>query len=121
MENVFWHFLCNARKDGIAKARKNLLVLKGPDTRIPLMKTYEMLQGKAKPEDVIKTAEDAKLTGAAKNEAMFYGHLYVALYYEAEGNAAKCKEHLMAAVEKYKIGHYMWDVANVHLARIKKK
>jgi lipoprotein NlpI len=121
VENVFWHFLCNARKDGIDKARKNLLTLKGPDSRIPLMKTNEMLQGKAKPEDVIKTAEDAKLTAEDKNEAMFYGNLYVALYYEAEGNAEKCKEHLTNAVEKYKISHYMWDVANVHLARIKKK
>ena len=43
------------------------------------------------------------------------------LYYEAAGDADKCKEHLTAAVEKHKIGHYMWDVANVHLARMKKK
>jgi lipoprotein NlpI len=121
VENVFWHFLCNARKEGIEKARKNLLTLKGPDGRIPMMKTNEMLQGKVKPEDVIKTSEAAKLEGDDKTEAMFYGHLYVGLYYEADGNLDKCKEHMTAAVEKYKIAHYMWDVANVHLARMKKK
>jgi lipoprotein NlpI len=121
VENVFWHFLCNARKDGLEKARKGLLTLKGPDRRVPMMRIHDMLQGKAKPADVIETAEKARLEGEDANEARFYGHLYVALYHEAEGQSDKCKEHLAAAVEKYKIGHYMWDVANVHLARLKKK
>jgi lipoprotein NlpI len=80
-----------------------------------------MLQGKAKPEEVVKEAAEARLDGADKTEALFYANLYVALYFEAEGKEEKCKEHLTAAVEKYKIGHYMWDVANVHLARLKKK
>ena len=61
VENVFWHFLCNARKDGIETARKNLLTLKGDDARIPMMRTNDMLHGKAKPADVIKEAEEAKL------------------------------------------------------------
>jgi lipoprotein NlpI len=121
VENVFWHFLCNARKDGMEKARKDLLKLSGPDGRIPMMRIYDMLQGKAKPADVIETAEKANLKGEDATEARFYGHLYVALYFEADGQADKCKEHLTAAVEKYKIGHYMWDVANVHLARMNKK
>lgn len=121
VENAFWHFLCNARKDGIEKARKQLLALDGPDRRIPMMKTYDMLAGKAKPADVIETAEKADLKGDDATEAKFYANLYVALYYEADGQSEKCKEHLAAAVEKYKIGHYMWDVANVHLARMKKK
>lgn len=121
VENAFWHFLCNARKDGLEKARKELLALDGPDRRVPLMRVYDMLQGKAKPNEVMKEAEQAKLDGEAKTEAMFYAHLYVALYFEALGQAAECKDHMTAAVEKYKIGHYMWDVANVHLARMKKR
>ena len=121
VENVFWHFLCNARKDGIDKARNSLLPLKGPDSRVTMMRTNDMLHGKATPEEVVKTAEEAKLAGDPKNEAMFYAHLYVGLYYEAAGDAAKTREHLTAAVEKHKIGHYMWDVANVHLGRMKKK
>jgi len=121
VENAFFHFLCNARKDGVKKAREGLLKLDGPDRRIPMMKIYEMLEGKAKPDEVIEVADKAKLDAEDKNEALFYGHLYVGLYYEADGNAEKCKEHMTAAVEKYKIGHYMWDVANVHLGRMKKK
>lgn len=121
VENVFWHFLCIARKDGIEKARKQLLTLKGDDKRVPFMKINDMLHGKAKPADVIETAEKTDLNGEDATEARFYAHLYVALYFDADGQSEKSKEHMTAAVEKYKIGHYMWDVANVHLARMKKK
>ena len=119
VENAFWHYLCNARVDGVEKARKALLVI-GNDGRIPMMKIYDLIAGKAKPEDVIETAEKAKLGADQKNEAIFYAHLYVGLNYEAEGNAKKCLEHLTTAVEKHKIGHYMWDVGNVHLKLLKK-
>ncbi|HEX3146531.1 MAG TPA: tetratricopeptide repeat protein [Gemmataceae bacterium] len=121
VENVFWHFLCNARQDGLEKAKKGLIALTGPDGRVPMMQVNELLHGKLKPDDVIKAATDAKLDADAKNEALFYANLYVGLYYEAAGDEAKTREHLTAAVEKYKIGHYMWDVAAVHLARMKKK
>ena len=119
-ENAFFHYICNARKEGYEKARKNILKI-GTDTRVPMMKIYEMIQGKAKPDEVIETAEKAKLDKEDKNEALFYAHLYVGLNYEAEGNAKKCEEHLKIAVEKHKIGHYMWDVGNVHLQLMKLK
>jgi lipoprotein NlpI len=45
----------------------------------------------------------------------------VALYYESEGDAKKALEHLSTAVEKYKIGDYMWDVADAHLKLLKMK
>jgi lipoprotein NlpI len=120
VENAFFHYICNARAEGVEKARKNILVI-GPDSRIPMMKIYDLIQGKAKADDVIETAEKAKLGAEEKNEALFYGHLYVGLNFEAEGNAKKCLEHLTAAVEKHKISHYMWDVGNVHLKLLKKK
>lgn len=119
-ENAFFHYICNARKEGYEKARKNILKI-GTDTRVPMMKIYDMIQGKAKPDEVIETAEKAKLDKEDKNEALFYAHLYVGLNYEAEGNAKKCEEHLKTAVEKHKIGHYMWDVGNVHLQLMKLK
>jgi lipoprotein NlpI len=84
-----------------------------------MMKIHELIQGKAKPAEVIETAEKAK--GEDKTEALFYAHLYVGLNYEAEGDAAKALEHLKKAAEQYKIGHYMWDVANVHVLLAKKK
>ena len=122
VENVFWHFLCNARKDGVEKARKDLLTLTGADKRVPMMRIYDLLrgQGEAGRGDRDGGEGEARRT-SDKTEALFYAHLYVGLYYEALGDADKCKEHLTPAVEKHKIGHYMWDVANVHLARMKKK
>jgi lipoprotein NlpI len=119
VENAFFHYLCNARSDGFEKARKNILKV-GNDNRVTMMKTYELIQGKAKPEDVLATVDKAKIDGEEKNEALFYAHLYVGLNYEAEGNEKKCREHLTTAVEKHKISHYMWDVANVHLKLAKK-
>jgi lipoprotein NlpI len=86
-----------------------------------MMQVNDLLHGKLKPEYVIKAAETAELKDGQRTEAMFYAHLYVGLYYEAAGDEAKTREHIAAAVEKYPIGHYMWDVANVHLARMKKK
>jgi lipoprotein NlpI len=121
VENAFWHYLCNARKDGVEKARKQLLALDADDRRVPMMRVYDVIRGKAKPQEVIETAESAKLEGGKKTEALFYANLYVALNYEAEGDAAKAQEHMARAVEKYPIGHYMWDVANVHLKLMKKK
>jgi lipoprotein NlpI len=120
VENAFWHYLCAARVDGVEKARKGLLVV-GPDNRVPMMKVYDLIQGKAKAADVINTAEKAILRPDDRNEALFYANLYVGLNYEAEGNAEKCLEHLTTAVDKHKIGHYMWDVGNVHLKMLKKK
>jgi lipoprotein NlpI len=105
----------------VKKAREGLLALDAPDRRVPMMRINDMLREKAKPEEVIRAAAEAKLDDASKTEALFYGHLYVALYYEALGDAAKCREHLTGAVGKYQIRHYMWDVANVHLQRMKKK
>jgi lipoprotein NlpI len=119
VENAFWHYLCNARQEGVEKARQNILKV-GRDRRVPMMKVYDLIQGKAKAEDVVKTAEDAKLNDDAQNEALFYAHLYVALNYEAEGDTKKCLEHMEEA-HKHKIGHYMWDVAKVHLMLAKKK
>jgi lipoprotein NlpI len=119
VENAFFHYLCNARDKGLEKARAELLKVR-PDRRVPMMKIYDLIQGKAKPEEVVATAEMANLAEAAKNEALFYAHLYVGLNYEAEGNAKKCQEHLRIAVEKHKITHYMWDVGNVHLKLLTK-
>ncbi|HJZ91065.1 MAG TPA: tetratricopeptide repeat protein [Gemmataceae bacterium] len=121
VENAFWHYLCNSRKDGVEKARKQILTLEKDDRRVPMMRVHDLIRGKAKPQDVIETAESAKLEGGKKTEALFYANLYVALNYEAEGDAAKAQEHMARAVEKYPIGHYMWDVANVHLKLMKKQ
>jgi lipoprotein NlpI len=120
VENSAWHYLCNARANTPKKAREDLIPVKD-DARVPMKQVLELFAGKIKPKDVIDAAENAKLTGERLKEARFYAHLYVALYYESEGDAKKCLEHMTEAAEKYKIGHYMWDVADVHLKLLKAK
>lgn len=120
VENSAWHYLCNARANTPKKAREDLIPVT-KDGRVPMNKVLDLFAGKIKPQDVIDAAENAKLKDEPLKEARFYANLYVALYYESEGDAKKCLEHMTAAAEKYKIGHYMWDVADVHLKLLRKK
>jgi lipoprotein NlpI len=120
VENSAWHYLCNARANNPKKARAEIIPVT-KDSRVPMKQVLELFEGKLKPQDVIEAAEKAKLEGEDLKEARFYANLYVALYYESEGDVKKCLEHMTAAVEKYKIGHYMWDVADVHLKLLKAK
>ena len=120
VENSAWHYLCNARANTPKKAREELIPV-SKDARVPMKQVLELFAGKIKPKDVLDAAENAKLEGEALKEARFYANLYVALYYESEGDTKKCLEHMTTAVEKYKIGHYMWDVAVVHLKLLKEK
>jgi lipoprotein NlpI len=81
----------------------------------------ELFAGKIRPQDVIDAAEKAGLEGDRLTAARFYARLYVGLYYEAEGDRARAKEHLTAAVEKHKVPGYMGDVARVHLRTLGRK
>jgi len=120
VENSAWHYLCNARANTPKKAREDLIPVTR-DARVPMKQVLELFAGKVKPRDVIDAAENAKLEGANLTAARFYAHLYVALYYESEKDEKKSLDHLTSAVEKYKIGDYMWDVADAHLKMIKSK
>ena len=120
VENAAWHYLCNVKVIGKDKAQAQLIDVT-QDRRVPMAEIQKLFAGKLKPADVLARAEKVDPKTEDGKEARFYAHLYVALWYEAEGNAEKVLEHLTPAVEKYKIGHYMWDVANAHLPLLKKK
>ncbi len=120
VENAAWHYLCNARANGVEKARKELLKI-GKDARVPLMEVYALYAGKAKPEDVLAAAKAGGPKGEKLTERMFYGHLYLGLYYEAAGDKKKAREHIVKAADDYPIGHYMGDVARVHRDLLKKE
>ena len=120
VENSAWHYLCNAQATTPKKAREELIPV-SKDARVPMKQVLQLFAGKLKPQDVIDAAENAKLKDAALTSARFYAHLYVALYYESEGDAKKCLEHMTEAVEKHKVGDYMWDVAAIHLKVLKDK
>jgi lipoprotein NlpI len=120
VENAVWHYICNAHVIGADKARDAILKI-GKDKRVPLMVVYDLFKGKAKPEDVLKAAKEGKPTDQELKERLFYAHLYLGLYYESAGDKKRTLEHMTKAAEEYKLGGYMWDVARVHLERVRKK
>ncbi len=120
VENAVWHYLCKSRIDGVEKARAALIEIKS-DGRQWAMPVYEMYRGKMSAEEVLKKSVDnVKDEGQLKNN-LFYAHLYIGLYHEADGKADLAKKHIALAHEKYPSTHYMGDVARVHLMLLKKK
>ncbi len=120
VENAAWHYLCHVKVAGKEKAQKALIDVTD-DTRVPMAEIQKLYAGKLKPEDVLAAAEKTKDGTAAGTSARFYAHLYVGLWYDAEGDEKKVREHLTAAVEKYVVPDYMWDVGNAHLGMLKAK
>lgn len=108
-ENSIWHYLCVAARDGHETARQQLIPARDP--RVPMMALHRLFAGEA------EVAEIFALVGDDRVRA-FYANLYVGLWYESHGKAAKAREHLAASLDGETIGHYMEDVARVHLARI---
>jgi lipoprotein NlpI len=120
VENAVWHYLCNARAASAEKARKEVLKI-GKDRRVPMMEVYALFAGRLKPEDVLTAARAGEPRGEELNRRLFYAHLYLGLYHETEGDRKKAYEHLRAAADEHRIGHYMWDVARVHRDMLKKE
>lgn len=118
VENAVWRYLCMARKTSVADARAAMLRIRD-DMRVPMMQVYALYRGDAKPADVMAAATASGASKAAAHARLFYAHLYLGLYYETQGDAAKAREHITQAAEKYRINHYMWNVADVHARRLK--
>jgi lipoprotein NlpI len=115
VENAVWHFLCVARAESFAKARAALLPV-GRDARVPMREVYQMYRGGLTPEEVLSAA-------GSQPAALFYGHLYVGLYLEAQGMTARALEHIrIAAADRFeREGGYMHMVARVHLRALQPK
>jgi lipoprotein NlpI len=119
VENAVWRFLCMAKVSGSERAREAILKV-ASDKRVPMMRIYDLFAGTAKPEDVLAAARQGEPSPAELNQRLFYAHLYLGLYFDASGDRPKAIEHLAKAAEEHRIGHYMWDVARVHLALLRK-
>ena len=112
VENAAWHYLCAARAESPAKAREQLIPI-ARDPRPPMMTVHAMFAGKATPEDVIREA-------GTDATARFFAYLYIGLYWEANGNAAKAEPWLKRAAEASTVQDYMGAVSRVHWARLNK-
>ena len=126
VENAVWHFMCVAKKDGLAKARQTMLKV-GVDRRVPMREVYALFSGKLKPADVLAAAKAGSPSREALAQRLFYAHLYVGIYDDLTGNATEASRNVNEAVEKHHIDHYMWDVARIqrdvlkaHIAGAKK-
>ncbi len=114
VENSAWYFLCIAKTQGIAAARKTVIPSRG-DGRQPMMSVLEMLQQKKQPDEVLLAAVENTSAGAARQRAQFYAALYVGLYYDSLGDAAQAAKYLKQSLETGDSG-YMVDAARVYLA-----
>ncbi len=119
VENAVWRFMCMARKDGIDKARKDMLKI-GNDKRVPMRQIYDLYKGDLKPDDVFSAVKAGEPGETQLNNRNFYAHLYVGIYHELLGDKKRAYEHLNTATEQHRIGHYMWDVARIHRDLLKK-
>lgn len=117
VENAVWHFLCAVRAPGgdIEAAKKALIPIER-DSRIPMKEVHDLFGGRGSIEAVLAAAkpdEDGLLTESERNH-LCYAHLYLGLYFEAMGDAAKSAEHITLAAFEYPMDHYMGKTAQVH-------
>jgi len=112
VENAAWHFLCVARETSFAAARRSLLPV-GPDRRSPMREAYEMFRGTMTPDDVLEA-------GKSSVSGRFFGALYVALFYDAQGDRIRARTHMTNAArdEFARAGGYMHQVAVLHVRRM---
>ena len=112
VENAAWHFICVARAENVEAARKSLIPIEG-DTRVPMKEVHELFAGKGSVEAVLKAAEAGE--GDDLKNHRCYAHLYLGLFFEALGDEAKAKEHMLKAAKDYQMDHYMGKCAQVHV------
>ena len=112
VENSTWRYLCVARSKGVDEAIKTMLPIKD-DPRVPMMKIYDLYRGKLAPADVLAAVKADSPRAEELTARQFYAHLYLGLWYEAAGKTELAAKHVGEA-ERHKIGHYMWNVAQVH-------
>ncbi len=112
VENSAWYYLCVAKSESLEAAKKSVIPSRG-DARQPMMAILQMLKGEIKPDEVLTTAAAAP-EGIRRKQSIFYGELYVALYYDSIGDAAEAEKHLRASLN-HDQNHYMSDTARVYL------
>jgi lipoprotein NlpI len=117
VENAVWHFLCTAREQSFDAARKKIFPYR-EDDRIPMKEIHALFAGTLKPEDVLAAATKGTPKPAELRYQTFYAHLYLGLFFEAQGNADRAREELVAAVPLADPADYMGTVAKVHALRL---
>ena len=84
-----------------------------------MMTVYELFAGRAEPRAVLDEAESAARE-RGDPYALFYGHLYLALFHEVRGETDQARHHIELAAGEHVIPHYMGDIARVHERMLRK-
>ncbi|MAE30884.1 MAG: hypothetical protein CMO43_04705 [Verrucomicrobiales bacterium] len=113
VENAVWHYLCVSKIDGV-KAAEKLFIKITSDRRVPLKEIHALFAGKGTEQQVLDAikADDPGPAALARNR--FYGHLYLGLYFEAQGKTKKAAKYIAKAAKSHKAHGYMGQVARVH-------
>jgi lipoprotein NlpI len=114
VENAVWHFLCVAKLENIAAARKVYIPITH-DARVPMAEIHALFAGSGSEAAVMAAAEKTPRPGTTLDGQRAYAHLYLGLYAEAQGENKKCLAHLREAVARFPEDNYMGRVARVHL------
>jgi lipoprotein NlpI len=121
VENAVWRVMCMARLDGVGlqKAQQQILIVRR-DPRVPMMEAYQLFAGRTTPEQVLKAIDRGDPDRDELNRRIFYGNLYVGLYYDMIGKPQPAMEHLEKAVG-HRVDHFMWHIARLHLKTMTSK
>lgn len=119
VENAVWRYLCQAKVEGKLKAREAMLPIEN-DRRVPMMQIYSLFKGKVTPEVVLEAAAASKARGEQAKVQAMHAHLYLALFYDSEGQRELASQHARKAEQQFRRGGYMWSVAVVHRKLIQK-
>ena len=107
VEETVWRYLCMARLGGVTEARQQLLTVKNDPRRV-MCSVYDLFAGNCTADEVLNVGLVEGVKG------LFYSHLYLGLYYEAENNGNLAQAYIVKAADKYQIDDYMWYLAQVH-------
>jgi len=120
VENAVWRYLCQAKFDGKEKARAAILPIKR-DTRVPMMEIYKLFRGESTPEQVLSVLKKEKSTGPQSKTQQFDAHLYLALFFDSEGQLATAKQHIDIAIKQAQRRDNMWCVAVEHQKHLERQ
>jgi lipoprotein NlpI len=122
IENAFWHFLCSARLEGVEKARASMMPFQDDSPTLAMRKIYDLFAGKAKPEDVLASAQANYASSQQLHRQLFFANFYLGFYCELLGdNDSALAYATKASANDLKPNNFMGDVAVAHAEALKKK
>lgn len=92
-ESGIWRYLCQRKANSPKKARAGLHKFNKVDQE-PFPDIYRLCAGEAKPNEILKRIESAKIPPAKRNRRRYYAELYIGLYEFVEGRTKSARTHL---------------------------